>query len=508
MKRLTLLIAVAAYWNLLSCAPAKNIQKDDKKIDITFVQVNDVYEIAPLAAGREGGMARVATLKKQYLRTNPNSFLVIAGDFLSPSVYNSLQYEGKAIRGRQMVASMNAAGMDLAVFGNHEFDIKEGELQERLNESNFQWISTNTFHKLKDRIEPFQKNGVPIPMTYVMRVHDADGTAAKVGLIGLTLPFNKADYVTYTDALGAARQAYQELKDSVDAIVAITHQTIDEDKKLANELPGLACILGGHEHDMRFVKEGNIYITKAHANAKSAYIINIEINKKNKAVSVTPRLVYINETIALDSATNAVVEKWTAIAEKNYASLGFDARKVVLNRGEPLDGREADVRSRPTDLTRLIVSAMQYAAPQADAVIMNSGSIRVDDVLPMPITQYDIIRTLPFGGGIREADMKGSLLIRTLEAGSKNKGSGGFLQYSESITNDAGAWKLKGLPIDPSKVYRVAITDFLFTGKEANLDFLNPTYPDVVKVYEAAASPSDPRSDIRLAVIRFLEKQK
>jgi 2',3'-cyclic-nucleotide 2'-phosphodiesterase (5'-nucleotidase family) len=125
----------------------------------------------------------------------------------------------------------------------------------------------------------------------------------------------------------------------------------------------------------------------------------------------------------------------------------------------------------------------------------------------MPITQYDIIRTLPFGGGIREADMKGSLLVKALNASEKNRGSGGYLQYSETVVNDAGVWKLKGTPIDSSKVYHVAITEFLFTGKEANLDFLNPANPDVVKVYEAATSPSDPRSDVRVPVIRFLEKR-
>jgi 2',3'-cyclic-nucleotide 2'-phosphodiesterase (5'-nucleotidase family) len=62
-------------------------------------------------------------------------------------VYNSLQFNGKAIRGRQMVEALNAAGLDFAIFGNHEFDIREAELQERLNESHFQWISTNSFHK-------------------------------------------------------------------------------------------------------------------------------------------------------------------------------------------------------------------------------------------------------------------------------------------------------------------------------------------------------------------------
>ena len=151
---------------------------------------------------------------------------------------------------------------------------------------------------------------------------------------------------------------------------------------------------------------------------------------------------------------------------------------------------------------------MQQAAPQADVVLMNSGSIRVDDILPMPLTEYDIIRTLPFGGGIREADMKGSLLIRTLEQGQKNRGIGGYLQYNERILKENGVWKLKGEPIGPDKIYRVAMTDFLFTGKEANLDFLNPADPGVVKVYEPATSVADPRSDIRLAVVRYLENGK
>jgi len=136
-----------------SCtATRKTGSKDDGKIDVTFVQINDVYEIAPLSGGKEGGMARVATIKKKYQQKNPNTFLVIAGDFVSPSVYNSLQYQGKTIRGKQMIESMNAAGMDLAIFGNHEFDIKENELQDRINESNFQWISSNAFHKTSSGI--------------------------------------------------------------------------------------------------------------------------------------------------------------------------------------------------------------------------------------------------------------------------------------------------------------------------------------------------------------------
>lgn len=485
----------------------KSTSKDDRKIDITLVQINDVYEIAPLSGGREGGMARVATLKKKYQQKNPNTFMVISGDFVSPSIYNSLQYEGKAIRGKQMIEAMNAAGMDFACFGNHEFDIKESELQDRINESNFQWISSNAFHKTSSGIVPFTYRNTTIPKTFVLNVKDADGTTAKIGFFGVVLPFNKADYVSYTLALDAAKEMYNNLKDSVDAVVAITHQSMQEDEMLAKEIPGLAAILGGHEHDQRFEKVGNIYITKAMANAKTAYIVNIKINKKKNKIHVTPKLEKIDETVAIDSAANAVVQKWQGIAEKNYASLGFDAKKVLIANGEPLDGRESEIRRHPTNLTRLIVSSIANAVPNADVVLMNSGSIRVDDILQMPLTEYDVLRTLPFGGGIREADMKGNLLIKTLEQGKKNIGIGGYLVYNENLVNANDKWLLNNVPIDPSKTYHVAITDFLLTGKEANLDYLNPTNVDVVKVYDAATAITDPRSDIRLAVVKYLEKQ-
>ena len=50
-----------------SCKTTRNITaaKDDGKIEVVFVQVNDVYEIAPVAGGKQGGMARVARLLKR-----------------------------------------------------------------------------------------------------------------------------------------------------------------------------------------------------------------------------------------------------------------------------------------------------------------------------------------------------------------------------------------------------------------------------------------------------------
>ena len=508
MKRILCLPVVTALLFITSCNTAKQAASGDNgRIDITLVQINDVYEIAPLDGGKTGGMARVATLKKEQQSKNPNTLLVIAGDFLSPSVYNSLKFEGNRIRGKQMVDAMNAAGVDMAVFGNHEFDIPEADVQSRINESAFQWVSSNTFNKKGNDVVPFVKNGVPFPETYIRTFTDADGTTARIGFIGLTLPFNKAPFVTYTDVFTAAQNYYDQLKDSCDAVVAITHQAMDDDIKLARQIPGLALIIGGHEHERHYAKIGNVYITKADANAKSAYIIKLNLNKKEHALKIKADIIDVNETIAIDAATDVVVQKWTGIANKSYASLGFDATKVCMQNGEPLDGREAYIRTQQTNFTKLIVSSIEKASPAADVAIVNSGSIRVDDIVQMPVTQYDVIRSLPFGGSILEVDMKGSLLIKVLNAGKKNVGSGGFLQYSTALTSDVntGAWSLKNIPVDAAKTYKIAITDFLMTGGEANLDFLTKDNPDIVKVYPVFTDLNDSRSDVRRAIIRYME---
>ena len=515
MKEYLKILLIATLLANVSCKVAKKAiaTKDDGKIEVVFVQVNDVYEIAPVAGGKEGGMARVATLKKQYKQSNPNTFLVVAGDFVSPSVYNSLQYEGKRIRGAQMIAAMNVAGMDVAVFGNHEFDIAEKELQERINESSFVWVSSNTFHKIKDSIVPFSKTNVTgaafFPQTYIMNVKDADGTTAKIGFIGLTLSSNPAEYVSYKDPLITAKQLYDQIKDSVDAVVAITHQAVADDIKLATELPDLAAIIGGHEHSGVFNKTGNVNITKAEANAKTAYVVKLAIDKKNHHFNTTPELRNLDEKVALDSPTNVVVQKWKKIAEDNYALLGFDPKKIVITSGEALDGREAETRNKSTNFTRLITQAIASACPRADAVIFNSGSIRLDDILTPPVSQYDIIRSLPFGGGILEADMKGSLLIKVLQAGIKNANSGGFLQYRPVVFDNAtNSFLINNNPVDTAKTYRVALSEFLMSGKEANLDFLNNQNPGIVKMYPADTAVNNPKSDIRLAIIRYLESRK
>ena len=56
---------------------------------ITFLQINDVYEMSPV--GGEGGVARLATLRKRLLAANPNTFTILSGDLFSPSALGTAE---------------------------------------------------------------------------------------------------------------------------------------------------------------------------------------------------------------------------------------------------------------------------------------------------------------------------------------------------------------------------------------------------------------------------------
>ena len=113
MKSIKLLLVVVSITLLASCS------QDDGKIDFTFLQVNDVYEIAPIQGGKFGGMARVQTVHEELLKENSNTMLVMAGDFLNPSLLGTVKYNGERIRGMQMIETMNAMNFGLVAIGNY-----------------------------------------------------------------------------------------------------------------------------------------------------------------------------------------------------------------------------------------------------------------------------------------------------------------------------------------------------------------------------------------------------
>ena len=157
MKKFLLPLLLAL--SLAACTGNRAVISSKNPFPITLIQLNDVYEIAPLQNGKVGGMARVASLEQELRALNPHTYLVLAGDFLSPSVIGTVKLEGERVQGAQMVDLMNRVGVDWVTFGNHEFDIKEEALQKRLDESQFQWIAGNVKHVVDGEEEAFTQRG-------------------------------------------------------------------------------------------------------------------------------------------------------------------------------------------------------------------------------------------------------------------------------------------------------------------------------------------------------------
>ncbi len=510
MKKLIIFLAITAIFT--ACRISKPTKKASNEINITFLHLNDVYEISALDNGKIGGMARVATVRQELLKENPNTVTVLAGDFLSPSVIGTLRYEGKGIKGRQMVDVMNAVGIDWVCFGNHEFDLDEKDLQERINESKFNWLNTNALEKINGELVPFGKvvNGTKtwFVNTKILTFKNAQNDSVKVGMFGIVLPSNPKDYVWYDDFFEAAKKAYYELKPQCDFVVGLTHLNKVDDAKLAEMLPDLKLIMGGHDHDNMIQKIGNITIAKADANAKSAYIHKIVFNNDTKEVKVSSELKKIDSQITDNQEVAAVVKKWEGIEDGAFKALGLNKNEVLADLKEPLDGHESTVRNVQGNMGAMIANSMISASTNGiDCAVFNGGSIRIDDIVSGEITQLDVLRILPFGGKVIEVKMRGRLLEKILETGLTNKGSGGYLQWQKiDYVEVKKEWKINGKLLDINQDYTVAMNDFLLTGKERNFGFLTKQNPDIQSVTDTFPE-ADVRNDIRKAVIAYLKKK-
>lgn len=496
---------------LLSCTASKKTttsSSSDGIITFKIVQLNDIYEIEPLNNGEYGGMARVAHLVDSIRNTNSNTFLFLAGDFLNPSLLGTIKYNGERIQGKQMVEVMNAMKFDLVTFGNHEFDLKEQDLQKRLNESDFFWTSANTKHVVNNTIEPFysekNENRRNVSDYITFNISEHDGDEMTLGIFGVTIDSNPQDFVYYGNIYDEAERAYHELKKTSDIILGLTHVSLEQDKKIAKLLPEVPLLMGGHEHYNMLIKEGNTIITKADANAKTIYVHTFTYNKKTKDLLLDSELVEVDRTVASQKDVERIVNRWSAILDKNLKEIIDNPDEIIYHASTPWDGTDESSRSKQTNLGEIITKSMLYVFKDADAAIVNGGSIRVDDHLSGAISSKDIFRILLFGGSIVKVDLKGNLLIDVLNFGVNARGTGAYLQRHNFNRNQKGEWQIGNKTIEPEKVYTIAMSDFLLRGLD--IPFLTGEHQDVIKVY--IPKETETAGDIRRAIIAYLKSLK
>lgn len=476
-------------------------------VEFIILQLNDVYEIAPLEGGKYGGLARVASLKKRLLRENPNTIAILSGDFLSPSFIGTLRMDdGDRIAGLQMIETLNAMGMDYVTFGNHEFDLSNVDvLKKRIDQSDFQFVCANAKLVENGVTKPFTQKGKDVPDFVIREFKNVEGDVMKLGITGLVLPFAKQDYVAYLPVEETFRKVHAEMEAEADVSIALTHLAAREDIALAKAMPGFPLFLGGHEHvNMSFYIENTI-ITKADANAKTVYVHRGTYYPSTGQVSFRSSLVTIDDTMAEDPATKTVVDKWLGAVDEIAQNMGFKPERPLMVAEQTLVCTEAVIRTEPTNYGALTNRAFEAVWPEADVYLLNSGSMRLDDNLQGTVTEYDVLRTYPFGGAIVKMELSGTEMSKLLKTGLFiNKGEGGYFQtlYVEPAGQ---TFTIRGKTIEPDQKYTVVLPQFVAEGKEANLDFLADLDFETKKNFELADGKTV-NNDMRNIVIYFMEK--
>lgn len=406
---------------------------------LRIVAVNDVYSLQNLP--------RLTSLVRHHATHDPADLLivVVAGDFVAPSVLSSLD------AGRGMVDCLNHVPVTHAILGNHEDDIEPQELRARLHELRATVLVTNV-HGWGDAF----------PRTQVL-----DVAGARVGLIGVTgsepslyrrPPFGGARIDPANET--ARRVADELLAEGCACVVPITHQRVEQDRALARTEPPFPVIVGGHEHDGLLERVGSTWLTKAPSDAVSATVIDLvwtsgpfpEVHARLEAVARHPE----------DPAMRARVDRhMSRVRELESATL------LILAPGQELSS--IGTRVRQTSMGELICSRLRDAFG-ADGALFNGGGIRGSRQYHGRLTYGDVQSEVPFENEIVVARLPGAVL-RDAVASSRARApaeSGGFLQVDDRMRVDEHdrVIEVGGEPLDPARAYRIALVRNLFAGMD------------------------------------------
>ena len=406
-------------------------------VRLTILQINDVYKIEGLQGGTVGGLARVRTLRKSLEAEGRPVLVLHGGDLLFPSVMS------KYLRGNPMIRALNLldgepAAFDPAlvvVFGNHEFDDRDpGLLLGRVAQSDFAWVSSNTRYRSTATAtgQPFSSR---VSNAHDVLVKEIGG--ARIGIFGLTTDTQPRDYVGYEYEPAARNAAVSRSLDKLraagaTAVVALTHQDLEEDERLARDFPAIALIVGGHEHFFLDRKVGDTWITKADADAKTAVVHDVRISADGR-LEDSFRKVSLGSDVEKDPAVEQEVQASLAeLAVAVRAQTGRDLQEEIGTTENLLEGVEPAVRGRETALGNFLTDVLR-GRMETDVAFVNGGAIRInDDIPPGPIRNYDFEGIFYFDNKIVSFEITGAELLELLRlsVAKVHAGHGRFLQVS------------------------------------------------------------------------------
>jgi 5'-nucleotidase len=516
-----------------------------------------------------GGIEYLATHIARLKATNPNTVVVSAGDnigatpLLSSLFHDEPSIEALNLAGLQLSALGNH---DLDEGWWELYRIEKGGCHPvdgcqdgtPFAGASFTYLAANvTLDPAKADPGMLALAGVPgtepRPLLPAYTVHNVGGV--RVGFIGLVL--QGAPRVTIASAVRglvfhpepeAANDAARALREQgVRAIVVLIHEggqqsgaapltgqgqsfDINGCRNMSRAFADLVdrmsddidVVVSGHTHSAYNCTIDDKLVTSASSAGRLVTDIDLRIQRSDGSiVSRAARNIVVTRDVPTDPAQTALLARYRPVADKiGNRVVGSIAASLTRNENAAGEFTLGDVVA-----DAFLEAANNAPGGNADIAIWNPGGIRADLIAPpaagpTPVTYAQIFSVVPFGNELIVKTLTGEDLGRMLEEqfGADRRRimqvSNGF-SYSYNPSRPAGrrvdraSIRINGAPVDPSRKYRLATSNFLWDsgdGMNALLAGIDPvlvgTDYDLLAEYFSRHSPVRPGPLNRIHITR------
>jgi len=467
LKRLAKIFLLYTVIGILLTFAGLQIQAAERApVKVTLLFFNDLHgHLLPFKVKTDkgkievGGIARISTLINKIRYENNKrgikTFVVIAGDILLGTPMSSI------FKGQPDVECLNVMGVSAMTVGNHEFDFGMENFLKLKKMASFPFLSSNIVWK---------QTGKRICAPFAT-FHLADNLSLSIigvttkELLTTTDPANVSK-VDILDPIQSVRDIYEKVKGK-GPVILLSHSRHHTDRNIAEYVPGIMAIIGGHDQILLspYRRIGSVDVFQAFEKGRYLGRMDLEIDPvSKKADLVYSAYIPVTADINSDPVVDKIVAKYHDRIDKKF-------KEIIGQSAVFLDAEREKIRYEETNLGNLLTDIMRESSG-AQIALLNGGSIRAS-IDSGPITVEDVFKTLPFDSKVVLIDITGKELFQALSRSVKGKREdedGGFLHVSgvrfmirgHSIENVRVEENLT--LIDPGKVYRVAVNDFLASG--------------------------------------------
>lgn len=433
------------------------LKKDD--FFLTLYHINDMHGhlVRFTPDGDEPVFTRMAyqiNEKRNKVENDPMRAVLTfsAGDDCIGTVFDELMddtFEPDPVHAGYRLYS--AAGVDISVLGNHEFDLGINVLKRAIkSDAQYPILAANLINCpiLDDLIHP----------AAIMVVK-----GIRVGVIGLVTPaevkLSKKDG-QILNPIPVVNNILPALQPLCDVIILLTHlgyslnvtsaPTSDAgDVELAKSLPyaGVQLIVGGHSHhelNHQGLSPQNIVngIPIVQAGSLGRYLGRVDIRVRQKTAAVTHARLIATETLPVDYLLEQKVMKPLIYRARNYFSrvIGKVGDENELGTDHVRNSFASGELALANFITDGLVHQLKDAGQDVDLGMIDSSCVRRGLNVGGELTFGDWFNLMPFADTIRIYEMTGEQLkellrdnaLRIDRAGEPNT-ERGFLQFSKEL---------------------------------------------------------------------------